>query len=391
MTKRALVVTAVCCLTCSPGYEDGKTRCSEQGTCPSGYICSESNSDPTHVCVTRPSSCSSRSTFYCRTSQTCWSSEVSCSTLVDCGSGKLGACHSSALRYDCNTDQCVSDSPGGGGGTGCTDPDYPVHCDSLGTVPAGCWGPGAVCSTVTNCGTASAADYHACASASYHYDCSGGKCTPNADGGTASCAAAPAAGGTCNVLPACGCPAGQVCYPYSQATGLTCGPTSGLGEGAACTSGSACAAGLGCFGGVCRVHCLSATDCRSVDGVQACESTSWDSDNLIAGVFVCSRVCDPVSPQSPRSPLAACPAAHGCGPSPTGASDCQSQPGVAVSGSACSTYQDCAPGYFCDTTGKTCFRFCYTAANCPSGTTCQPFSTPQYAGSVQVNYCAPPR
>jgi hypothetical protein len=381
MTKAALVVTVVFCLTCSPSYEDGKTRCSDQGACPSGYVCSVSNSDPLPVCVTKPSSCSSKSTFYCRSSQTCWNSEVACSTVVDCGSGRHGACHSSGLRFDCSTDQCVSGSSGGP--SDCTDPDFPVYCAPSGSLPFTCWPSTVECSSITNCGTASAPDYHACATAGYHPDCAADKCISN----TGTSCSPPAAGGTCNPFPACGCAAGQVCYPDTQATGMTCGATSGLGEGAACTNAKACAAGLGCFGGVCKVHCLSASDCRSVDGVQACDTTYWDSDNVIAGVYVCAQVCDPVSPHSPRSPLTACTAGRGCNPSPTGASGCQSQPGPGVAGSACSDYQDCAPGYFCDTNGKTCIKFCYTASNCPSGMTCQPFSTPLYAGKTQVNYC----
>ena len=139
----------------------------------------------------------------------------------------------------------------------------------------------------------------------------------------------PAAGGTCNVFPACGCPAGQVCYPDTPATGLTCETTAGLGEGAAC-SGKGCASGFGCFGGVCKRYCQSDSDCPAVDTAQSCDSTYWDSTNTIAGVSVCSRVCDPVYPQNPRSPLLACPVGFGCLADTVlpGASDCTQQSGT---------------------------------------------------------------
>ena len=201
----------------------------------------------------------------------------------------------------------------------------------------------------------------------------------------------PAAGGTCNVFPACGCPAGQICYPDTPATGLTCEATAGLGEGAAC-NGKGCASSLGCFGGVCKRYCQSDSDCPAIDTARACAQTTWSPGVDILGVLVCARVCDPVSPQSPRSPLLACPAGFGCtagGTSLPGATDCESQSGTGITGSACSTDDDCIPGYYCSV-GNTCIKYCYTVADCPTGTTCISFSTPNYAGTTQVNHCRSP-
>ncbi len=81
---------------------------------------------------------------------------------------------------------------------------------------------------------------------------------------------------------------------------------------------------------------------------------TWDDVNTIPGVSVCSRVCDPVKPQNPRSPLLACPVGFGCcsmGTSYPGASDCESQSGSGVSGSTCSTDDDCTPGFYCSCSG----------------------------------------
>ncbi len=551
--KRFLLVALVFSwFGCSPGYESGKTKCSEKGECPSGFICSDNGSGSANTCITRPSFCPDGDAFYCPMSGTCWLSSVACSTVFNCGTntspdyracvavgyhpdcsgttclpgtGGVGgsgdggltgsggatgtgtspdagalsctnpaypvycdsdgtipagcwapgtvcstitncgtsaapsyaACVTAGYYPDCNGTTCLPGTGGVGGhgdggpaatggatgtggsghsdggpastggaaggatGTGtspdagvlsCTNPAYPAYCDSVGTVPAGCWSAGTVCSTITNCGTSAAPNYAACVTAGYHPDCSGTTCLPDSsgtDGGTGrgdggtdagvpdanspdgQVCPPPAAGGTCNVLPSCGCPAGQICYPDTPATGLTCETTAGLGEGAAC-NGKGCAEGLGCFGGVCKPYCQSDSDCPAVDSARSCEPTYWDSDNTIAGVSVCARVCDPVSPQNPRGPLLACPAGFGCtaaGTSLPGASNCESQSGTGVTGSACSTDDDCTPGYYCSV-GNTCIKYCYTVADCPTGMTCISFSTPSYAGTVQVNHCHSP-
>lgn len=210
-------------------------------------------------------------------------------------------------------------------------------------------------------------------------------------GSTSTCPASklPEAGGTCNVLPACGCPAGQVCYPDTLATGLKCFTSSGLGLGADCSGVTDfCATGFGCFASVCKKYCQVDSDCPMVDSAQSCDPTYWDDVNVIAGVSVCSRVCDPVKPQSPRSPLLACPVGFGCFSmdSYPGASDCEPQSGSGVSGSTCSTDKDCSPGFYCSL-GDTCIKYCYTVADCPAGMTCVAFSPPNYAGTTQVNHC----
>jgi len=88
---------------------------------------------------------------------------------------------------------------------------------------------------------------------------------------------------------------------------LKCFPSGGLADGTDCSTGDLCVSGFGCFGSICKRYCQLDSDCPAVDGTQSCNQTYWDSVNTIAGVSVCSRVCDPVNPQTPRSPLLACP------------------------------------------------------------------------------------
>jgi hypothetical protein len=350
MIRFLLAALVVCWFGCSPGYQSGETQCSEQDECPSGFICSESGSTATHICVTRPEGCADQYSFYCPASRTCWPSAVACSTVFNCGTSAApdySACLTAGYHPDCTGTSCIADSSGTGGAGGRSD--------------AGAGGAGGAAGGATGTGTSADA----------------GVCPP------------PAAGGTCNVFPACGCPAGTVCYPKNMTAGLACYPTAGLGEGAACDD--MCAAGLGCFGSVCKPYCQSDSDCPLIDSARSCKATYWDDTNTIAGVFVCVRVCDPVSPQNPRSPLLACPAGFGCSSAGTtlpGASNCIEQPGTGVTDSACSSSEDCTPGYYCSN-GGTCIRYCYTAADCPAGVSCISFSTPSYAGTVEVKHCAP--
>ncbi len=218
---------------------------------------------------------------------------------------------------------------------------------------------------------------------------SGGSGGRSGTGGGSGTCPVPAAGGTCNVFPACGCPTGQVCYPDTQATGLVCTTTAGLGEGAACDA-LGCASGSGCFGSICKHYCQSDSDCTAVDGARSCEATYWyGTSNKIAGVSTCARVCDPVSPQNPRGSLLACPEGFGCYSSDSnpGASDCEQQYGTGLSGSTCTTDADCTPGYYCGVASNTCVKYCAVNTDCPTGKICEFFSTPQYAGTTQIGAC----
>jgi len=268
---------------------------------------------------------------------------------------------------------------GGGGAAGvtCTDPAYPLACPAANGVPASCWQTDTACSTIALC----SGNYVACKTAGYMVYCAGNDCCQP-----------PAVGGTCNI-PDCGCGSGQICYPSSQATGLACYTTSNLPEGADCsTNFSGCASGFGCFGGVCKKYCLTDTDCTAVDGVRSCGQTSWGTTSTtITGVLVCGRVCDPVTPTAARTPLLSCPSGFGCdidiNNPRTGVTYCAKRTGSGTAHATCTTNLDCAAGYYC-TTSDLCYKYCYSSTDCPSGSTCQFFTTPYYAGTRQIGGCS---
>lgn len=358
MTNRTMVVLAATLCGCGPNYQAGKTECSDKYDCPSGYACSSVQKGATPVCYRVDSPpCDKANPFYCSWAQPpiCAPSPAQCPDAVATGGS------------------------GGGGGTGpssCTTPEFPLYCPASGGVEASCWESRTDCSTIVSCGLD---DIGACSSGRKVY------CAASDDN---RCCVPPAVGGTCNI-PACGCPAGQVCYPNTKATGLTCVASTGLTDGTTCLGKTdVCAEGLGCFGGMCSPYCETVSDCPTVDGARACDQTYWDKDQPIDGVSVCSRVCDPVTPQKPRSPLLACPVGFGCaaGDSNPGASDCIRQAGTLTAGATCSTTSDCAPGHYCST-GSLCYKYCYTSADCPTGSSCGFFASPRYAGTAQVGAC----
>ena len=347
--------------------------CNTSADCPAGQSCVTS-SDQSKVCqLPGETYCiynhDCPSGLICGVDQKC---RKQCQVDIDCLSGQI--CTSAQTCVDPNNNPVVPDAglggfggaPDAGGAGGSADAGVPDAPGAHPDLPIG--------------GTGGASG-------------AGGSGASGGGGSSGSTCPRPAAGGTCNVLPACGCPAGQVCYPDTQATGLKCFTSSGLGLGAACSGTTDfCVTGFGCFGDVCKKYCQLDSDCPMVDSARSCDPTYWDGVNMIPGVSVCSRVCDPVNPQNPRSPLLACPVGFGCKSASTsypGVSDCELQSGTGTSGTTCSTDGDCAPGFYCGA-GDTCIKYCYTVADCPAGMTCVSFSTPNYAGTTQVNYCHTP-
>lgn len=349
ITMKRGFVLLLALLGCGPNFQSGKTKCSDSLECPGGYTCGSEQLGGIPVCYAESlAPCAGTTPFFCK-----WANV--------CAPGPT---------------QCPSGGTTPSGPESCTDPDFPAYCPALGGAPAGCWETDTDCTSVTSCGGVASA----CAPGKKIY-CSGRD--------NHKCCAPPQVGGECN-LPACGCPKDYVCFPDTVATGLTCIKSSGLPEGAACgASNAVCAEGFGCFGGLCKSYCKTASDCLAVDGARECSPTYWaENDQVIPDVSVCTRVCDPVSPQNPRKPLLACPVGYGCdsGTGNPGASDCYRQPGTLTAGATCATSKDCAPGHYCST-GKLCMKFCYTAADCPIGMTCNDFTPGEYAGTTQVGYC----
>jgi hypothetical protein len=203
-------------------------------------------------------------------------------------------------------------------------------------------------------------------------------------GGTC-CEPSPLSGSECS-LPACGCREGQVCDLDGATKTMKCRTTNDVQEGQACSyPGAVCAAGLGCFGGVCKPYCQRDTECKAVAGVQECQQTVWSDRTDITGVGVCSRVCDPVNPQDPATPLLSCPRGASCNPGSKGASDC-GWAGTGQVGDYCDASTRCAPGNYCTAWG-TCNRFCYKNEDCPEGIACGAFLDDESAGTLLVGAC----
>jgi hypothetical protein len=392
--RRASLMLLWVLVGCEPHFESGKTQCSDRNECPSGFVCGNAGTGTRRFCFDRKIVGCMENAFYCALTNTCVSSSADCQTSVsgpggnagvqtggatDPGAAGSGGSGATAVEGgNSATNVSTGGTPGtsslaDGGASSCTNPSYPMYCPATGDVQAGCWASGTACSTITSCSGVP----KACSSANKKVFCGGPECcTP------------PAAGGSCS-LPACGCPSGKVCYPDTPSTGMTCIASDGITLGQPC-SGLTCASGLGCFNGSCRKYCLADSDCPLVAQARACMPTYWiGTKTAIPGVSVCAQVCDPVSPQYPRSPLQACPVGFGCGPSSSnpGASNCVPQPGYGISYSTCTGIFDCAPGYYCTNSGI-CAQFCYSDLDCmESYETCHPFSPPAYASTYQVGYC----
>ncbi len=97
--------------------------CSTAGVCPAGYICGgTSTAGAADVCYDlTQTGCEATDLYYCPVTTTCWSEQVACSTVVDCGDGAASACASEDYAVDCSdSDNCTSNGSGGGndGGSG---------------------------------------------------------------------------------------------------------------------------------------------------------------------------------------------------------------------------------------------------------------------------------
>jgi hypothetical protein len=185
------------------------------------------------------------------------------------------------------------------------------------------------------------------------------------------------------------CPAGDVCI--SASTGNSVCNRGGTGiEGTQCTSSADCAPGLYCplSGLRCVRYCLAESDCVA----RTCDFSLTPAQ--YAGSYrvghcppLTSVPCDPVNPQTPRSPLTACPAGEACPANYSGSTVCRPG-GSGTHGSACNpSGSDCAPGYQC---GATCFRDCFADADCSGGTCVFNFnSNPLYTDTTEVSFCFP--
>jgi hypothetical protein len=345
---------------CQPTYTSGKTQCSDKKECPSGFSCYDDGTNSIHYCFD--------------------TKQVVNKDAGALGTGGAGGVKTTVVGSGGNGGN--KDAGVGTGGVGGIKTTVVGRGGTVGT--DGGVGAGADAGVLRDARTVDVAPDGASRDA-------GTACTPACPTGqqclSGQCCVPPAAGGACSAYPACGCLAGNVCYPSSTTHAMACFTSDNLAEGADCSDGSTCQAGFGCFGGLCKRYCATLSDCPSVGGVRSCDQTTWSSDNSnILGVMACERVCDPAHPQSPKAPLLACPKGFNCSSDASGLSYCfQASPLPA--GSTCTVEGDCPAGSYCTTSGS-CTRYCLANSDCSSGTTCQfTWSPAEYAGSTLVGYC----
>jgi hypothetical protein len=126
MKRFALAYAVALLLSCSPDYQSGSTECSIDGKCPSGFVCGgASSAGALDICYSKDEakSCDSTHVYYCPASQSCWAEKVACSTVVGCANGAVSACPTDGEVSDClPSGKCT---PGGAGGPDkCPSGDY---------------------------------------------------------------------------------------------------------------------------------------------------------------------------------------------------------------------------------------------------------------------------
>ena len=120
--KRYGLLILIAVAGCSPQFDSGKTQCSDNKECPSGYSCKDDGTSALHYCFDNKAvGCPAGSGFYCSQSNTCWSKPGACSTVAYCGTTKYpgsAICATSKYHVDCNAGACQPNSATGAGGSG---------------------------------------------------------------------------------------------------------------------------------------------------------------------------------------------------------------------------------------------------------------------------------
>jgi hypothetical protein len=171
------------------------------------------------------------------------------------------------------------------------------------------------------------------------------------------CCAVPA-GQTCNPTTNCGCNAGTTCAVENGEA--VCRPVQqgGVGPYEACDADAQCPAQHVCIDGACALVCGNSNDCGTPEA--RCYVPNGTATS------VCSRSCDPLSPQAPAPGYEPCGAGLTCTDFfvDTGLFFTCMRPGLLPEGAECSTDETPAP---CQE-GLSCFDVCEPF--CEIGTTC---------------------
>jgi hypothetical protein len=351
---------------------------------------------------------------------------ANCARDEDCNSGQFcgqaGQCRQYCVEQaDCATGVCgLFREPRFSGGIevgacseGPCDPSHPQRPrEGLGACPPG-----------QNCRSTSTGESYceAAGTDAFHQPCAGDSCAPGLFCGTGSLA------GACNryCIDATDCPANERCEAFttpsfsgtapvgfcrsvcdpvngqsptppltSCETGFACNAADEGGsycrlEGFAtqygvCASNVDCAAGFACgtISDACVPHCFGNEDCAT----GACNPFSPPQFAGARAVGSCAEICDPVSPQTPRAPLAACPTGFRChAGNADGLSFC-GRAGPSRAGAACAESSNCAEGHYCS--ASVCRQYCYTDADCDSGSCAEAVTSNAIAGTFSVFTCA---
>jgi hypothetical protein len=111
MRRFAIAVLVVDLLACDPGYQSGKTKCSNSGTCPSGYecvggVCAAPKDALYCRAQSSDSSCTACDRSACCSEIITCLDNTSCSSLVDC----LGNCTTSSCKTTCKSTYSAGNS-----------------------------------------------------------------------------------------------------------------------------------------------------------------------------------------------------------------------------------------------------------------------------------------
>jgi hypothetical protein len=194
----------------------------------------------------------------------------------------------------------------------------------------------------------------------------------------------PAVGGTCSLVPQCGCGAGQKCE-----VPLTNGVTACMAAGTVaankpCTAMTDCAAGLTCFAGLCQPLCNTTADCPTTTPASICGPVQYVPTGSttavdIPGMNVCEMQCNPKSPGK-------CGSGNGCWFVTPTTTSCRSAGTGTTYGDCASDPLACAPGYVCVSPGD-CLKACTSSADCALFDTCYWLSSHPTLGTKEYGVC----
>ncbi|MCC6874719.1 MAG: hypothetical protein IT378_10480 [Sandaracinaceae bacterium] len=182
----------------------------------------------------------------------------------------------------------------------------------------------------------------------------------------------------CGLLPQCGCPRGQACYPAA----LRCAPAGLAAPLEPCERTNDCEPGTSCLlvgtAALCARLCASGADCDPR------RPYCFDSATAEQGVGYCAAVCDPVRQTG-------CPPGSSCTIFQTdaGAATLCSGQGTVPQDGSCTGTIDCAPGLICIIGSPTnrCSRQCYSTADCTGGRQCGQLMDPLRIDGRPVGAC----